>query len=232
MKLQQIVVLAVLALADICVLAAGVAILLNGAKASSVTPVAVQAAGSPGASPTLAASETPTPSPPAPKPTETHWPTWTPRPSETSISTITPIPTATSTDTPPPPPTPKSASATGNATRPAKSAPPAPTEPTGCEPNTRPTNGKLDVLWSLVAARTDPANSSRAIVTVQILPSGGGGGYKYQILGRNYTSGCIEVTVPMCSSTPSDIIVTAANGSRWKDTVMIEAGSNLGFRCK
>jgi hypothetical protein len=87
-------------------------------------------------------------------------------------------------------------------------------------------------LWSVVAARGDPADPSRVYVTVQILPSGGGGGYKYHIMGRDYTSGCIEVHVPMCSSTPTDIIVTAANGAQWKDTVMIEAGSNLGFRCK
>jgi hypothetical protein len=181
-----------------------------------------------------------TPAKPAIEPTSTHWPTWTPRPSETWIPTRTPssTPTPTVTDTPTPRATntPRPVAAptqAGGGTSPQPGATSSgPGKTNICAPNDRPKNGKLDVVWSFISWREDPGDNSRAIGVAQVQPSGGNGGYKYSFLGRNYDDGCIEFSVPKCSSTPTDIIVTSADGQRWKDTIMVIAGADEGFRCR
>ena len=244
MSAKQIIVLVALAVADLCVLSLGFALLVLNQPQAAPPPAAVaaQPEGTATLTPTATAGVFPTPATPTPEPTGTHWLTWTPRPSETWIPTrtpsYTPTPTPSNTSTPTKPVnTPRPAAGTpqpggGTGPLPGGGTPSGTSQPKICQPNDRPKNGRLDVLWSIIAWREDPADKGRAIGVVQIHPSGGNGGYKYHFLGRDYNDGCIEFSVPKCSSTPTDIIVRAADGQQWKDTVMVSAGEDQGFRCQ
>lgn len=261
MSKKQIAFLAVIALADICVLCMGGYIVWSDLAAlRAVTPSAIQAAAAsptPPTSQTAASSPTPptsqtaasSPKPtetataaPAsgstmPAPTETHWPTWTPRPSKTPYPTNTPTPTQTPTITPTP-------------TRRSTSTPrpTATTESTGgggsgggprvpgnvirCgTPNGRPTNGKLDANFSIISWRTAPDDPTRAIGTLEILASGGGDCYKYSFIGKDYDYEPIEFEMGKCGSQTVELIVTSADGQVWKQTWIL-AADDPGFRCK
>jgi hypothetical protein len=235
MSAKQIIVLVVLAVADLCVLSLGVALLVMNQPQAAPSPAAVAAQPQATATltPTATASVFPTPVTPTPEPTNTHWPTWTPWPSETWIPTrtpsYTPTPTPSNTPTPTKPVnTPRPAAGTP---LPGGGAPPATGQPKSCQPNNRSKSGKLDVEWTIVSWQQDPADKGRAIGVVQIHPAGGNGGYKYHFLGRDYSDGCIEFSVPKCSSTPTDIIVRSADGQQWKETVIISA-DDPNFNCK
>jgi len=243
---KQVIVLVVLAVADLCVLSVGVALLLLNNLPATPAPaksVALPATASVHVSRTLQASAIPTALPPSPlpRPTETRWPTWTPRPSETPFPTRTPLPspTPTITLTPTPRPTDTRRPAVITPTRPAGGAPPgsggtpgAPSNRIGCgTPNGRPTNGKLDVLWSIIGWRTSPSDPARAIGTMEILPSGGNDCYKYNFLGRTYDYEPIEFEMNKCGTMTGELIVTSADGQTWKQDLMISA-DDPGFRCR
>lgn len=256
MSLKQIVVLVILAIADICVLGMGVVILMmNMPKAAqpavSPAPLAVAASvtrtpgTSQGHSPTLA-SAFPTPTPALPAPTETHWPTWTPRPSRTPLAsntptrtptrTVTPSRTATPSRTPRPSATVAPASGGGAPGVPGGGAPGGGSGVPGnvirCgTPNGQPTNGKLDFGWSIIAWRTAPSDPDRAIGTLKILASGGGDCYKYQFRGKTYDYEPIEFETNKCGNSTEEIIVTSADGQTRKTTFILSA-DDPAWRCK
>jgi len=158
----------------------------------------------------------------------------TPTPPRTSTPaptrTLTPTPTVTRTPMPP------TGTLTTTPTRRvvARTAQPQPqaTPTADCGPsNGRPTNGKLDVLWSIIAWREVPGDRSRVIGTIEVLPSGGGGCYQYNFMGRDYAREPIEFEVPKCSSTPVELIVTALDGQKWK-YAWILAADDPNWRCK
>jgi hypothetical protein len=235
MSPKQIIVLVVLGLADLCVLALGAAILMfSNPQATQPQAVPVAQATQVTASPTSEASATPTPRPPTPTPTETHWPTWTSRPTNTSFPTMTPTSTPTPTVTPTftrrPTNTPRPS---GTPAQPGSGGGPgAPSNRIGCgTPNGRPTNGKLDAEWSVIAWRTSPNDPSRAIGTIEILASGGGDCYKYNFIGRNYDYEPIDFEMNKCGTMTGELIVTSADGQTWKQPFMITA-NDPGFGCK
>ena len=98
-------------------------------------------------------------------------------------------------------------------------------------PNGRPTNGKLDFEWSIIAWRTAPSDPNRAIGTIRILASGGGDCYKYQLRGQTFDYEPIEFETNKCSSSTEEIIVTAADGQTSKQTFILEA-YDPNWRCK
>jgi hypothetical protein len=245
MSPKQIIVLVVLALADICVLGMGAVVLMMNvpqAAQPAVTPASQALAASVTPSPTPA-SVFPTAAPALPSPTETHWPTWTPQPSRTPFASNTPSPTPTPTFTPSPTVTP-SRTPKPSATAKPPSAGGTPGAPSGAgggvsvpgnvvrcgTPNGRPTNGKLDFVWSIIAWRgaSDP---NRAIGTIEILPSGGGDCYKYSFRGQTYDYEPIEFETNKCSSSTEEIIVTSADGQTRKQTFILEA-YDPNWRCK
>jgi hypothetical protein len=205
----------------------------------AVTPAPLAAAASVTPTPTQA-SAFPTLAPALPTPTETHWPTWTPRPSRTPIPantpTSTPTPTVTPSRTPKPSATVAPAAGGGAPAAPGGGAPGGGSEVPGnvirCgTPNGQPTNGKLDIGWSIIAWQTVPSDPSRAIGTIQVLPSGGGDCYKYNFMGRAYDYEPINFEVPKCSSTPVELIVTSADGQTAKRTFILQA-NDPNWRCK
>ena len=248
MSLKQIVVLVILAIADICVLGMGVVILMmnmpkTASPAVTSAPVAVAASVTP--SPTQASAFR-TPAPALPSPTETHWPTWTPRPSQTPLAsntptrtptrTVTPSRTATPSRTPRPSATVAPASGGGAPGVPGGGAPGGGSRVPGnvirCgTPNGQPTNGKLDFGWSIIAWRTAPSDPDRAIGTLKILASGGGDCYKYQFRGRTYDYEPIEFETNKCGNSTEEIIVTSADGQTSKKTFILEA-NDPAWRCK
>ncbi len=248
MSPKQILVLAILAIADICVLGMGVVILMmNVPKAAqpAVSPAPLAVAASVTPAPTLAEAF-PTPAPALPTPTETHWPTWTPRPSRTPLAsntptrtptrTVTPSRTATPSRTPRPSATAASASGGGAPGVPGGGAPGGGSRVPGnvirCgTPNGQPTNGKLDFGWSIIAWRTASSDPDRAIGTLKILASGGGDCYKYQFRGRTYDYEPIEFETNKCGNSTEEIIVTSADGQTSKKTFILSA-DDPAWRCK
>ncbi len=235
MSKKQIILLAIIALADLCLLGMGAVIVLNGPKASPVvTPVAIVV------SPTLTPQPGPsaTATPKTPTPTATHWPTWTPFPSQTPFPSITPSPTATPSVTPTstrkPTLTPRPASG-GGPGAPGGGPAPAPGPVAGritCgTPNGEPTGGKLSAAWSIFAWQIASDDPDRVIGTMRILASGGDDCYKFSLLGINYDYQPIDFRVPKCSSTPTDLIVTSRDGQTWKQTFILEA-KQPGWNCK
>jgi hypothetical protein len=248
MSLKQIVVLVILAIADMCVLGMGVVILMmNMPKAAQleVSPAVLAVAASVTPAPTLV-TDLPTPAPPLPLPTETHWPTWTPQASRTPLAsntptstptrTVTPSRTATPSRTPRPSATATRASGGGTRATPGGGAPSGgsgvPSNVIRCgTPNGQPTNGKLDLGWSIIAWQTSPTDPDRAIGTIQVLPSGGGDCYKYNFMGQDFDYEPFKFQVPKCSSTPVELIVTSADGQTVKRTFILEA-DDPNWRCK
>jgi hypothetical protein len=98
-------------------------------------------------------------------------------------------------------------------------------------PNGRPTNGKLDFEWSIIAWRTAPSDPDRAIGTIQILASGGGDCYKYQFRGKTYDYEPIEFETNKCGNSTEEIIVTSADGQTSKTTFIL-AADDPAWRCK
>jgi len=246
MSKKHIIILAVMALADICVLGLGAVIVLTGPKAAepapAPAPAAIEAAAvSPTPLPSGAATAMPTQPADTPTPTETHWPTWTPRSTRTSFptNTFTPTPTPTNTSTPTQTPT----------RTPRPTATPKPAEGGGSSggggggasgpgnvircgtPNGRPTNGKLDALVSIIAWRQSPDDRDRAIGTLEILASGGGDCYKYNFIGKDYDYEPIEFEMGKCASQTVELIVTSADGQRWHKTWNLPA-DDPNFKCK
>ena len=97
--------------------------------------------------------------------------------------------------------------------------------------NGRPTSGSLDALWSILSWRQAPGNPDRAIGTIEILGSGGGGCYKYNFLGKDYDYEPIEFEMNKCGILPTELIVTSLDGQTWKQTFILEA-KDPSFRCK
>ncbi len=246
MSKKQIIIIAIIALADACVLALGAAILLTGSRAAEPvpTPFVLEAAAlsstplPPGAAGALASptGETPTP-------TETHWPTWTPRPTRTSFPSNTPTPTQTPTNTSTPTPTPSRTPRMTSTPKPAEGGGSggsggggggggAPSGVIRCgTPNGRPANGKLDVLFAVIGWREVPDNKDRAIGKLEILASGGGDCYKYNFIGKDYDYEPIEFEMNKCGSQTVELIVTAADGQRWKYNWIL-AADDPNFNCK
>ena len=239
MSKKQIILLAIIALADLCLLSVGAVIVLNGPKASPVvTPVAIVV--SPTFTPRPSPSATATPK--TPTPTATHWATWTPFPSQTPFPSITPSPTATPSDTPTstrgPTSTPRSTSTSkpgapggGQSPAPGPSSGSVPGRITCGTPNGEPTGGKLSAGWSVIAWQVAPDDPSRVIGTMRILASGGDDCYKFSLLGKNYDYQPIDFRVPKCSSTPTDLIITSRDGQTWKQTFVLDA-RDPGWNCK
>ena len=247
MSPKQIVLLVILAIADLCVLGMGVVILMMNmpqAARPAVTPASLAAA-SVTPSPTQA-SAFPTPTPALPTPTETHWPTWTPRPSRTPNAsntpsstptpTVTPSRTATPSRTPRPSATVAPSSGGGATAAPGRGAPGGGSGVPGnvirCgTPNGQPTSGKLDFGWSIIAWRTAPSDPDRAIGTLRILASGGGDCYKFQFRGQTYDYQPIEFETNKCGNSTEEIIVTSADGQTSKQTFIL-AADDPAWRCK
>ena len=251
MSARQIILLAVLAVADICVLGLGVIILMmNMPQAQPAVTPASQAAASVTPSPTLA-GVFPTPTRARPTPTETHWPTWTPRPSRTPLASNTPTSTPTRTATPSRTATSSRTAVPSRTPRPSATVAPssgggAPGAPVGgapgggpqvpgnvirCgTPNGRPTNGRLEFEWTIIAWRTASSDPNRAIGTIRILASVGGDCYKYQFRGQTFDYEPIEFETNKCSSSTEEIIVTAADGQTSKQTFILEA-YDPNWRC-
>jgi hypothetical protein len=260
MSPKQIIVLVLLAIADICVLGMGVVILMQNmpqAARPAVTPAPLAAAASVTRTPGTSQGHSPTPAsasatpPPAlPTPTETHWPTWTSQPSRTPLAgntptstqtpTVTPSRTATPSGTPKPSATVARASGGGASGTPsggaagggASGGPGVPSNVIRCgTPNGQPTNGKLDFGWSIIAWRTAPSGPDRAIGTLRILASGGGDCYKYQFRGKTYDYEPIEFETNKCGNSTEEIIVTSADGQTRKTTFILSA-DDPAWRCK
>ncbi len=236
MSKKQIVLLAIIALADLCLLSVGAVIVLNGPKTAepAITPAVIVAVPSPTPQPSPSATATPK----TPTPTATHWATWTPFPSQTPFPSITPSPTATPSVTPTstrgPMSTPRSTS-TSKPGAPGGGAAPAPGPVAGritCgTPNGEPTGGKLSAGWSIIAWEIASDDPTRVIGTMRILASGGDDCYKFSLLGKSYDYQPIDFRVPKCSSTPTDLIVTSRDGQTWKQTFILEA-KEPGWNCK
>jgi hypothetical protein len=245
MSKKHIIILAVMALADICVLGLGAVIVLTGPQAAgpAPAPVAIEAAAaSPTPPPSWTATAMPTRPADTPAPTETHWATWTPRPTRTSFptNTFTPTPTPTNTSTPTQTPTrtprptatPKPAEGGGSSGGGGGGAPSVPGNVIKCgTPNGRPTNGKLDALVSVIAWRQAPDDRDRAIGTLQILASGGGDCYKYNFIGKDYDYEPIEFEMGKCGCQTAELIVTSADGQRYVKTWNLCADAPE-FKCK
>ena len=242
MSRRKIIILAVMAVADLCVLGLGAAILLT--RSRGAPPVPTQAAIA------IAASFTPTPislalpNTETPTPTDTRWATWTPRATRTPFGTRTPTVTQTPTKTP---------TRTLTASRtPRMSATPRP--PTGggsggpgggsgggstgpgnvirCgTPNGRPTNGKLDVLIAVIGWRDSPTDRDRTIGTLEILPSGGNDCYKYNFIGKNYDYEPIEFEMGKCGCQTAELVVTSRDGQRVVKTWSLCA-DDPAFKCQ
>jgi hypothetical protein len=233
MSKKQIILLAIIALADLCLLGVGAVVVLTAPKttAAAITPVVI-------VSSTPLPSSTPTATPKTPTATATHWATWTPFPSPTPFPSITPSPTATPSVTPTstrgPTSTPRSASSGGPGT-PGGSKPsgsgPVPGRITCGTPNGEPTGGKLSATWSVIAWQVAPDDPNRVIGTMRVLASGGDDCYKFSLLGKSYDYQPIDFQVNMCSSTPTDLIVTSRDGQTWKQTFILDA-KQPGWNCK
>jgi hypothetical protein len=87
-------------------------------------------------------------------------------------------------------------------------------------------DARIQLTW-----RGAPDDPSQAIGTLRIWASGGGGCYRYNFFGRNYAHDPIEFKVPKCGGTPTDLIVTSADGQRWKNTFIVSA-DDPSFKCK
>ncbi len=240
MSSKQIMVLIALAVADLCVLSLGAALLIMNRPqvAAPVEPVA-EIPASPTATsvfqttPTSAAS-------PTPRPTDTRWPTWTPRPSETPIPTrtppATPTPTITPTHTPRPTNTPRPGVAP---TQPGSGAPPGggtgrgpSVTRIGCgTPNGQPTSGKLEVFWHVINWQAI-LGSDNVRGTMEVIPSGGDDCYKYNFMGVHYDYEPFDFVVRKCAGTPVTLIVTSRDGQTWKQDFIIDVGPDEGFVCK
>lgn len=240
MSRTKIIILAVMAVADLCVLGLGAAILLTRSRGAPPvpTPAAIVLVPSSTVTPTsLALPNTQTPTP-----TETRWPTWTPRPTRTPFGTRTPTVTQTPTKTSTPTPT---ASRT-----PRMSATPRPSTGGGSggsgggggstspgnvircgTPNGRPTTGKLDVLVAVIGWRDSPTDRDRTIGKLEILPSGGNDCYKYNFIGKNYDYQPIEFEMGKCGCQTAELIVTSADGQRVVKTWSLCA-DDPAFRCQ
>ncbi len=236
MSKKQIILLAIIALADLCLLGAGAVVVLTGPKATpvaTITPVLI-------VSSTPKPSSTPTVTPKTPTATATHWATWTPFPSQTPFPSITPSPTATPSVTPTstraPPSTPRSAGASqpggtsSGGGQPSGSGP-VPGRITCGTPNGEPTGGRLSASWSIIAWRVSSDDPTRVIGTMRILASGGDDCYKFSLLGKSYDYQPIDFQVNMCSSTPTDLIVTSRDGQTWKQTFVLDA-KDPAWKCK
>ena len=209
------------------------ALLLTGPQAPMATTVPRASVILP-SSPTLELTSTGTAVPPSltPVPTDTPRPTRTPEPTETPSPTHVLSPTPTPTDTATPTPTRRPTSAV----RPVFTAPSGggavPSTRLYCgTPNGNPTNGKLDVTWSIVSWRTSPRDEDRAIGAIVVMPSGGGDCYKFNFLGRDYEYLPIEFEMNKCGTMTGALKVTSADGSTWRQDFMISADAPE-FKCK
>ena len=237
MSKKQIILLAIIALADLCLLSVGAAILLTGTKAGEVvvTPAVIVAV--PSSTPRPSSSATVTPK--TPTATATHWATWTPFPSQTPFPSITPSPTATPSATPTstrgPTSTPRFTSTSKPGGAPGGGQPSAPGPVPGritCgTPNGEPTGGKLSATWSVIAWQIAPDDPDRVVGTMRVLASGGDDCYKFSLLGKSYDYQPIDFRVPKCSSTPTDLIVTSRDNQTWKQTFILDA-KQPGWNCK
>jgi len=245
MSKKQIIVLVVMALADMCVLGLGAVIVLTGPKAAEPAPpppIIEAAAASPTPKPSGTATAVSAPPAETPTPTETHWPTWTPRPTRTSFptNTFTPTPTPTNTSTPTQTPTrtprptatPQPAEGGGSSGGGDGGGPAVPGKIIRCgTPNGQPTNGKLDVAIFVIAWRGVPDNKDRVIGTLEIVPSGGGDCYKYNFIGKDYDYEPIEFEMNRCGCQTVELFVTSADGQRWQKAWILCA-DDPGFGCK
>jgi hypothetical protein len=239
MSKKQIILLAIMAVADLCVLGLGAFVVLSGQRASPVVK--------PFALPTAAASATPPPTvtstasaPPSatPTPTETHWPTWTPRPSKTPFPSNTPI----STDTPTTMPTstrrptstskPGAGSGSGGPTGGGAKGTTAPGSATCDMPGSgEPVAGKLEAAITHISWRQAPDNPDYAIGTIEIGISGGDGCYKYELAGQKFNRRPLEFRMNRCGAIATSLTITSADGQVWKQDLIVSA-DDPSFKCK